>query len=122
MRFRKLRTAWSVAWGVVAVLVIALWVRSYWYVDGAFFKISNSDFVMLASVPGSIGVNFLPEEFVPLGTFSQPSMEWLRHQGGRTRLGFLIAFQMDKDGILAPHWFWGASFRHCCCLSLVAVA
>ena len=32
MRFRKLRIAWSVAWGVVAVLLIVLWVRSYWMV------------------------------------------------------------------------------------------
>ena len=29
MRFRKLRIAWSVAWGVVAVLLCVLWVRSY---------------------------------------------------------------------------------------------
>jgi hypothetical protein len=29
MRFRKLRIAWSVGWGLVAVLLIALWVRSY---------------------------------------------------------------------------------------------
>src|SRR5262245_56025171 len=29
MRFRKLRFAWSVVWGVVAVLLIVLWVRSY---------------------------------------------------------------------------------------------
>ena len=30
MRFRKLRIAWSVAWGVWRVLLIVLWVRSYW--------------------------------------------------------------------------------------------
>jgi hypothetical protein len=30
MRFRKLRIAWSVGWGVVAVLLCVLWVRSYW--------------------------------------------------------------------------------------------
>ena len=29
MKHRKLRIAWSVAWGIVAVLLIALWVRSY---------------------------------------------------------------------------------------------
>jgi hypothetical protein len=29
MRFRKLRIAWSVVWGVAAVLSITLWVRSY---------------------------------------------------------------------------------------------
>ncbi len=30
MRFRKLRIAWSVFWGVAAVLLIVLWVRSYY--------------------------------------------------------------------------------------------
>ena len=29
MRFRKLRIAWSAAWGLVALLLTALWVRSY---------------------------------------------------------------------------------------------
>ena len=28
-RFRKLRIAWSVAWAIVALLILALWVRSY---------------------------------------------------------------------------------------------
>jgi hypothetical protein len=34
MKYRKLRIAWSVAWGVVAVLSILLWIRSNWYQDG----------------------------------------------------------------------------------------
>jgi hypothetical protein len=29
MRFRKLRIAWSVFWGIACVLLIVLWVRSY---------------------------------------------------------------------------------------------
>jgi hypothetical protein len=33
MRFRKLRIAWSVLWGVVALLLCVLWVRSYWRID-----------------------------------------------------------------------------------------
>src|SRR5262245_41811296 len=33
MRFRKLRIAWSVVWGVVAVLLVVLWVRSYFGCD-----------------------------------------------------------------------------------------
>jgi hypothetical protein len=33
MRFRKLRIAWSVVWGLLAVLLIVLWVRSYWWTD-----------------------------------------------------------------------------------------
>ena len=34
MKNRKLRIVWSVAWGIVAVLLVVLWVRSYWCVDG----------------------------------------------------------------------------------------
>ena len=33
MRFRKLRIAWSVACGIACVLLIVLWVRSYWSCD-----------------------------------------------------------------------------------------
>jgi hypothetical protein len=33
MKYRKMRIAWSVAWGVVAVLLCVLWVRSYWRLD-----------------------------------------------------------------------------------------
>jgi hypothetical protein len=33
MRYRKLRIAWSVLWGIACVLLIALWVRSYQYVE-----------------------------------------------------------------------------------------
>jgi hypothetical protein len=35
MKHRKLRIAWSVAWGIVAMVLIALWVRSYKYLDSA---------------------------------------------------------------------------------------
>jgi hypothetical protein len=33
MKYRKLRIAWSVFWGIVAVLLVALWVRSYYRDD-----------------------------------------------------------------------------------------
>src|SRR5689334_21628724 len=33
MRFHKQRVAWSVVWGVACLLLIVLWVRSYWYWD-----------------------------------------------------------------------------------------
>jgi hypothetical protein len=33
MRYRKLRIAWSVVWGLAAVLLCVLWVRSYWWLD-----------------------------------------------------------------------------------------
>jgi hypothetical protein len=33
MKYRKLRIAWSVVWGVLALMLIVLWVRSYWRLD-----------------------------------------------------------------------------------------
>jgi len=33
MKYRKLRIAWSVVWGIAAVLLVVLWVRSYWWSD-----------------------------------------------------------------------------------------
>jgi hypothetical protein len=36
LRFRKLRIAWSVACGVLCLLLIALWVRSYWRYNALF--------------------------------------------------------------------------------------
>jgi hypothetical protein len=36
MRFRKLRIAWSVVCGLLAVLLVALWITSYWRWDATF--------------------------------------------------------------------------------------
>jgi hypothetical protein len=33
MRFFNLRIAWSVAWGLMVALLVAIWIRSYWFVD-----------------------------------------------------------------------------------------
>jgi hypothetical protein len=38
MRFRKLRIAWSVTWGIACVLLIVLWVRSYYVADSYGFN------------------------------------------------------------------------------------
>ena len=44
MNQRKLRIAWSVGWGVVAVLLCVLWLRSYWRqdrIEGPWFNSSQ---------------------------------------------------------------------------------
>ena len=41
MKYRKLRIAWSVAWGMVAVLLCVMWVRSYWVTDSAEYLVPN---------------------------------------------------------------------------------
>src|SRR5262245_36109213 len=44
MRFKKLRIAWSVFWGLASILLIVLWVRSYWWND-IFFRTDSSGMV-----------------------------------------------------------------------------
>jgi hypothetical protein len=48
MKHRKLRIAWSVTWGIAAMLIIALWVRSYWYWEGV--KLQKQKLGMVAKV------------------------------------------------------------------------
>ena len=48
MKHRKLRIAWSVAWGIAAVMLIALWVRSYWWRDFKVLYLPNNRWVSWA--------------------------------------------------------------------------
>jgi hypothetical protein len=80
MKYRKLRIAWSVAWGVVAVLLCVLWVRSYsWaYIFGIN---SNHGF---AAIDGSLIIN------KPLFLAALPSTgQRSPNQGYTSRLGFI---------------------------------
>src|SRR5712671_2831573 len=54
MRFRKLRIAWSVACGIACVLLIVLWVRSYWWFDSAVGPISGTRFLVVSSGYGRL--------------------------------------------------------------------
>src|SRR5262245_16243948 len=55
MRFRKLRIAWSVVWGIAAVLLIVLWVRSFNRFDDLAFLFNNSQsIVAVQTEPGSL--------------------------------------------------------------------
>ena len=106
MRFRKLRIAWSVIWGVAAVLLIVLWMRSYWIVEKVVCKAGES-LLYVGSQPGVFGFSILSEAAVePWIVFKQPSDEW-RETGGdlwlqRSWGGFYI----DDETIMAPYWIW----------------
>jgi hypothetical protein len=54
---RSLRIAWSVTWGIVAVLLVALWVRSFWILDfvgRGIFEPSETVTISVMSEQGSI--------------------------------------------------------------------
>jgi hypothetical protein len=54
MKHRSLRITWSVAWGIVAVLLVALWVRSYWWSDTINIRVNGSKMFGVASSLGSL--------------------------------------------------------------------
>src|SRR5690349_11539809 len=53
MSFRKLRIAWSVGCGIVCLLLIVFWVRSYWWRDLLSGHTANRWFV-IESVSGHV--------------------------------------------------------------------
>src|SRR3954470_19207851 len=54
MRFRKLRIAWSVFWGLACVLLIVLWGRSYWRWDVVDLHWPTTDSVAFQSLHGRV--------------------------------------------------------------------
>jgi hypothetical protein len=54
MRIRKLQIAWSVGWGLVAVLLIAMWVRSYKHDDALQAFSPSSTPLVLRSFKGQL--------------------------------------------------------------------
>lgn len=64
-----MRIAWSVWWGIVAVLLIALWVRSYWCADCFGFSptlgiaTANADIIIVREISGQFIVNTVAQGY-----------------------------------------------------------
>src|SRR5262245_28443668 len=65
--FRGIRIAWSVGCGVLCLLLIALWVRSYWWVEEIIGDISGER-IVVGSSPGSFIIGFTKDRSAPLWT------------------------------------------------------
>jgi hypothetical protein len=68
MRFRKLRIAWSVAWGISCALLIVLWVRSYWWYDSIGHPTSGTLPNIFSSSMGDVRLHW--------DNTSSPNLEW----------------------------------------------
>jgi hypothetical protein len=70
MKYRKLRIAWSVGWGALAALLIALWVRSYSQHD----VIESPMYVIrFGSTSGSL---YICRSYVGIFAAPQPGRSW----------------------------------------------
>jgi hypothetical protein len=109
MRFFNLRIAWSVAWGVVAVLLCVLWVRSYWHCDILNTSVPELPRCLLASVNGELRIEIKksaePEpEFrfhrSSAGAISDPDRFVPKHF-----TGFRLPVSQLRPIPIVPHWF-----------------
>jgi hypothetical protein len=68
-RFRKLRIAWSVGWGIFGLLLIVLWVRSYWRGDWLDHNDRNNTLISIGSSSGALSFtrleSYIPDRYVP---------------------------------------------------------
>lgn len=53
---RGLRIAWSVSWGILCVLLVVLWVQSYWWFNHAQYILSNNRVVALIAAQGVVSI------------------------------------------------------------------
>jgi hypothetical protein len=78
MKHRKLRIAWSVAWGIACVLLIVLWVRSYWWVDIVYYRPASKTLFLMRSDQGAVSCGDWSDRVGTMG--DPPSLGWTRRR------------------------------------------
>jgi hypothetical protein len=104
MRFRKLRIAWSVGCGIACVLLIVLWVRSYWRLDA----VDVANWYEIESVYGEIVVLKYGSAIALVDPWSYHSFVTTDEMGAGhwvTTLGFNCSETPVGLRIVFPHWF-----------------
>ncbi len=106
MKIRKLRIAVSVFFGLLAVALCVLWVRSYWWIDDFTMHIGKSlPNVSIGAVLGKMCIALAPPEF-SAGYYCTPIDDELREYfPGHTTLGFRCFTSTRGHGaIYFPIW------------------
>ena len=102
MKYRKLRIAWSVAWGIAGLLLFALWVRSYWWLDALVVPRSAGRSLGVVSDYGTLAAGDADSTFMgaawPVG-FS--SARTATNESG----GFAFHSEPREQYVRSPHWF-----------------
>lgn len=108
IKFRRLRIAWSVVCGILCLLLIVLWVRSYWWDDLVEGPILWPHGCSLTSTGGRLMLCGMDEDD-PVTYWSFLSIEASSRYAIRKQfLGPVFAFHPSQEGgsyIHVPHWF-----------------
>src|SRR3954470_24351478 len=98
MRFRKLRMVFSAFCGLASVLLIVLWVRSYWWLNLVKGPLTPSKTLVLTSSNG----------FFSVGTLSSTAYIWKADRWSQADL----LLQMKAAGMAAntKSWVWQLTY------------
>src|SRR4051812_21303235 len=107
MRFRKLRIAWSVAWGLATVLMTVLWVRSYWSCYSMNRLNSATVHTDVSAYTGNILYTRmdLKSHRAPGVTYTPHGWEFQSGPGTKQPPGFVWVSSPMIFAIQAPIWF-----------------
>jgi len=104
MKYRKLRIAWSAVCGILCLLLIAFWVRSYRWVDIVSLDAPGPIVAQITSIRGLVGASIDAISpgywgWVSIRTDSFDSSRALSH--GQ----FAVLDQNGRWTVIVPHWF-----------------
>ena len=117
MRFRKLRIAWSVVWGLAAVLLVVFWVRSYTWQDMVSARSPDIGSTYAASLQGKLRISLFrehrhsPTDFSRWGANTAPaermaaSLEASPMPNRICALGFELVNYPNPFAFAIPFWF-----------------
>jgi hypothetical protein len=106
MKYRRLRIAWSVWWGILAASLIALWARSYWSVDTFYSNIFGFAF-KTQSVKGSLELIRNPNG--PWGISTMSLDDWMKRRKAQQALMRYVYQRTNTPPVVrvfasVPHW------------------
>jgi hypothetical protein len=108
MIFRKLRIAWSVFWGLASILLIVLWVRSYYFYD----TVIRTNHSVALTIVSNNGVLYLAGSDPSEGAYSSPpphgTVTWHRYSldpNDDMMPGFRWTWSPKYKSFQLPHWF-----------------
>jgi hypothetical protein len=109
MKYRKLRIVWSVSWGIVAVLLVALWVRSFNREESVWIYTPRGG-VTLCNIYGkailkvAIRAGAVPNVVTGMQSSINPQPE-LSFYGMEFYAGFLLRRGSNNFDLFIPYWF-----------------
>jgi hypothetical protein len=119
MRFRKLRIAWSVWWGIACVLLVVFWVRGYWRYQRHSLDVSIGEYshsFVLRSYLNRLRIQYLCEKmrqakWLIYETEDSEVDPWFAiDREWKYTLGFRHEWVDGGFDTVIPHWFAMCAF------------